>query len=402
MEKFPERKKIIIILVLSLLIRITFILTLKNHFYFDDEQEYFNMVKNILSGKGVIVSEQWKAYRPPLYPLFLSFFYFLKFNLFGIRFLQSIISSFTSVYIYLLGKKVFSERVGWISGLIACVYPFFIFYTGFLLTETLFIFLVVLTIYTFIELVEKQNLCMSIKAGLFLGITGLCRPTIQLFFPVSIFLILFFKDEMKIKFKKILFGSLSFFITLSPWVIRNYSIFHKIIPGTTMGGRVFWEGNNPYSEGGPCRYFPEEIEKLPEVERDIVYYKKTVEIIRKNPYNFLWLLQNKFKRFWNVVPNASGFTKPLYQVISVMSFGIILPFFVLGFILTLQFKQALYIHSLIILFTIFHMLFLASIRYRVPIEPFYIIFAVYGFFWLYERILCIIKNYETIRNNSCI
>jgi len=71
---------------------------------------------------------------------------------------------------------------------------------------------------------------------------------------------------------------LFFVLTLSPWIIRNYRVFGKFIPGTTMGGRVFWEGNNPYSEGGPCRYFPEEIEKMPEAERD----------------SMLWNLQNHY------------------------------------------------------------------------------------------------------------
>ncbi|HOL22878.1 MAG TPA: hypothetical protein PLQ41_08530, partial [bacterium] len=100
--------------------------------------------------------------------------------------------------------------------------------------------------------------------------------------------------------------------------------------------------------------------------------------------------QNKFKRFWNVIPNASEFTKPIYRIVSVFSFGIMLPFFILGFFITLKNKKMWFIHSLIILFTVFHIIFLSSIRYRVPIEPFYIIIAVYGFFWLKDRVSGII------------
>ncbi|MDD3726340.1 MAG: glycosyltransferase family 39 protein, partial [Candidatus Ratteibacteria bacterium] len=276
------------------------------------------------------------------------------------------------------------------SGIVAVIYPFFIFYNGFLLTETLFIFLTVLTIYTFINLSDKPS--SWIKAGISLGLAGLCRPTIQIYLPVALAHIAFMKEKTGIKIKKIFFILTFFSLTLSPWIIRNYVVFGKFIPGTTMGGRVFWEGNNPYSDGGPCRYFPEEIEKLPETARDSAYYKKTIEVIKDNPSRFLWLLQNKFKRFWNVIPNASDFTEPLYRIISILSFGFMLPFFVLGFFLTLRNRNALFIHSLIVLFTIFHIIFLASIRYRVPLEPFCIILAVYGLFWLHNKVLDIIKS----------
>jgi len=390
MEKLSQRKNILILFCVALLIRIVFVLTLKNRLYFDDEFEYYRIAQNFLSGNGFMAGEGMKGFRPPLYPLFLSIFYLLRFNLFGIRIVQCIISAITVIFVYLTGKKLFSERIGLWSGIIASVYPFFIFYNGFLLTETLFIFLTVITIYSLLILSERTS--SSVKAGISLGMSGLCRPTMQLYLPVSLIHIVCRKEQWKLKIKKMSLILLFFVLTLSPWIIRNYRVFGRFIPGTTMGGRVFWEGNNPYSDGGPCRYFPEEIDKIPEVERDSVYYRKTVETIREDPYRFLWLLQNKFKRFWNVVPNASEFTKPLYRMISVMGFGIMLPFFVLGFILTLRYKQALYIHSLIVLFTIFHIIFLASIRYRVPLEPFYIILAVYGFFWLSNRILGIIKK----------
>ncbi len=388
MERLSQRKKILILFTTAFLIRVAFVLTLRNEFYFDDEFEYHKMVENFLEGNGFFVNEGLKGFRPPLYPLFLSILYLLKFSLSGIRIFQCLISALTVCFIYLSGKKLFSEKIALWSGIIAVAYPYFIFYNGFLLTETLFIFLTVLTIYNFITLSDKP--ASWIKTGISSGLAGLCRPTMQLYLPVAFINIAFAEEKLKLEIKKILYILVFFSLTLSPWIIRNYIVFGKFIPGTTMGGRVFWEGNNPYSEGGPCRYFPEEIEKLPEVERDTAYYRKTFEIIKENPSRFLWLLQNKFKRFWNVIPNASEFTKPIYRIVSVFSFGIMLPFFILGFFITLKNKKMWFIHSLIILFTVFHIIFLSSIRYRVPIEPFYIIIAVYGFFWLKDRVSGII------------
>lgn len=390
MERLSDRKILLILFFASFLLRLTFILTLENRFYFDDEFEYFRMVENFLAGRGLIAGEGIKGFRPPLYPLLLSVFYSLRFNLAAIRIVQCVISSVTVCLVYLTGKRVFSPKTGLWSGLIASIYPFFIFYNGFLLTETLFIFLTAVTVYSFVVMSDKS--LSSVKSGVLLGLAGLCRPVMQMYLPVAFLHIITEKERLQARLKKILLITVFFIATISPWIIRNYAVFNTFVPGTTMGGWVFWEGNNPYSVGGPCRYFPENIGQINEIERDKVLFQKTLEVIRENPSRFMWLLQNKFKRFWNVVPNASEFTKPLYRLISVMSFGIMLPFFVLGFFLSFKNKKVQFIHSLIIFFTVFHMIFLASIRYRVPLEPFYIILAAYGFFWIKERILCIIKE----------
>ena len=162
-----------------------------------------------------------------------------------------------------------------------------------------------------------------------------------------------------------------------------------------MGGWVFWEGNNPYSNGGPCSYFPENINNMEEIARDKFLYKMTLKVIKENPNRFLYLLKNKFIRFWNIVPNAPEFEKKfLYRIISVFSFGIMMPFFMMGFFTSFKNKKAQFFQSLIILFTVFHMFYLASIRYRLPIEPFYIIFAVYGFFFFYIKLKILLRKGE--------
>ncbi len=370
---------------MSLLLRLVFVLSLPGSLKFDDEFEYWRMVDNFLNGRGLVVNDSWKAFRPPLYPLLLSGLVKLGVNLAGIRIFQAFISAITVVGIYFLGKEVFSRKVGWLAGILASVYPFFIFYSGFLLTETLFIFLTVWSLWQLVRMVNDFSWYTAMTAGVALGLAGLCRPTMELFVPVGLTLVLLSGQVYQKRWKQVSITAGVFILVLSPWVVRNYLLLGKFVPGTTMGGWVFWEGNNPHSEGGPCRVFPEEISKIPESQRDTFLYRQTWKVIKANPRRYAWLLQNKFRRFWNVVPNAGEFTRPFYRVVSVLSFGILLPFFLLGFLRSFVNAKARFINILIIFFTLFHMVYLASIRYRVAIEPFVLILAVYGWFYLVNK-----------------
>ncbi|MCM8789322.1 MAG: hypothetical protein NC907_05995, partial [Candidatus Omnitrophica bacterium] len=126
--------------------------------------------------------------------------------------------------------------------------------------------------------------------------------------------------------------------------------------------------------------------QIDEAQRDGVFYRLTFECIKKDPQRFIRLVGKKFFRFWNVVPNAAEYSGNFYRFISVASFGLLLPFFALGIIVVPYNAGNVFLIGIIILFTIFHMLFLASIRYRVAIEPFVIILACYGFLWLMEQL----------------
>ncbi|MCL4386251.1 MAG: hypothetical protein M1326_08065, partial [Cyanobacteria bacterium] len=273
------------------------------------------------------------------------------------------------------------------------------FLTGFLLTDDLAILLTVLSIWCLIYLVPSDNenlsnkkiILFSMLSGICLGLAGLERPTMEVFVPFALLLILSFREPWIKKIKKIVIISVFFTLILSPWIIRNYNIFHQFIPGTTMGSRVFWEGNNPYSVGGPSSYFPQQKSgNKTEIQLQHIYLIDTIHVIKDNPKRFLWLLWNKFKRFWAVVPNTKLYSGMKYKIVSVFSFGILLPFFIIGFFLTMKNKKVQFFQTIIIFFTLFHMVLLASIIYRAPIEPFFIILAVVGFLWLKNKISCII------------
>jgi len=379
MMKLSRNNQLLILFAAALVVRLVFVLTLRHAFSFDDEFEYYRMVENFLAGRGLAVSSSRMAFRPPLFPLLGTMFYGIPVHIVGFRIAQVLLSAATVVLIYLVGEKVFSRKTGWWAGIISVVYPFFIFYTGFFLTETLFVFLLVAALYYLCRTVSEQNPLVVVMAGVFFGLAGLTRPTIQMYVPLAGILLVCLPGRLMGKIKKaLIMGAVCLAVT-SPWIIRNYTVLHRFIPGATLGGRVFWEGNNPHSDGGPCSYFPYEDVNIPEVQRYGMLYGKTVDVLKENPRRALWLAGNKFLRFWNVVPNAAGYSGLKYRLAGILTFGVMLPFFLIGFCASFKVREAWFFHMLIVFFTLFHVASLASIRYRLPIEPFVIILAVVGF-----------------------
>ena len=394
--RIPKDKILILsVLLVAFLVRLVYIIAFKDHILifqaevFGDTRQYVLMAENLLSGKGLMISPALLAYRPPLYPVFLSGIYYLFGNgYWPIRIAQIILDSLSCIMVYILGRRIFNPKVGILASLIYAFYPFFIYYTGFELTETMFIFLIVLVMLYLVKAVEKPHPKNFVLAGILVGLSSLCRPTmLAFFFVASVGIAVTLKAKGLVAVRNIGILFLFFVITIAPWTIRNHLVFHRFIPITAVGGRVLWEGNNPKSMGGPCQYWPEEIEELSEIEQDRYLARAAINLIKHNPARFLKLMGIKFVRFWNVIPNAPQYSRPRDKIISLSSYGLILPFSIVGMLLSWKmWRKTLLLYLLIAFFTLFHMVFLASIRYRDPIMPFVIIFAAHGFWLAIKRI----------------
>ena len=340
---FP--KNILFIFCLAFLLRMLFCLLFKKEILyiqahiFTDTQAYIQIAGNVLSGKGLIAPGGTVASHPPLYPLFLSGVYFL----FGegywpVRIIQSILSALSCVVVYLLTRLTLNNQTAKLASFLCAIYPFFIFFAGFELTETLFILLLLVS-FLYLGKGLRQPLQRYFSAGgVLLGLTALCRPFIIGFIP---FMLVAAAVQLRAEKKGIFIKRagillLFFFITQSPWIVRNYLYFHKFVPATTSWGKVLWEGNNPKATGGPCRHWPEGIKGLSEIKQERYLRRMAYEVIVDNPKRFAGLMGKKFIRFWSIIPNYEGFSSLKYKVVSLFSYGIILPFSILGIILCLK------------------------------------------------------------------
>jgi hypothetical protein len=171
---------------------------------------------------------------------------------------------------------------------------------------------------------------------------------------------------------------------MSPWWIRNYAIFQAFVPFSTSAWQNAYLGNNPRNTHAGIDWNtdvePEvarRIREIPnEVARDRAYRDVTISYIVNDPSAFVDRMSKKFVRFWSLTPNAEGYSSLTHQLISAASFGPILLLALLCAVRHWRDPQPfLPIYLLIGYFTAVSVTVIASVRYRLPLEPFLILLA---------------------------
>lgn len=167
---------------------------------------------------------------------------------------------------------------------------------------------------------------------------------------------------------------------LSPWWIRNAMVFGSFVPFGTNSAQNFYLGNNPRNLDGGNDVDPAVVAKLraipDEVQRQRAFSKAATDYIKNNPIAVLRVDAKKVFRFWNIVPNAPEFRTGLLSLVSALSFG---PVPLLALVGALRWRGRwrvfVPIYLLVGYFTFVHVAVIASLRYRLPLEPFLILMA---------------------------
>lgn len=198
---------------------------------------YFEVAKNIANGIGFSLFEgRPSPIHVPLYPFFLSSSLFLFGNFIFAVITQIIVGSCIPVLGRALSLKLIpSEKIALFVGIVLALEPNLILFSSIFFTETLFIFLFLLFILTFISYLETGSAKTLVVSTLLLGISALTKTVVQ-FFPVFLIPMIWWTFRRQMPLKKLVFHSslflLIFLSILSPWVYRNYKVFGA--PGMTV------------------------------------------------------------------------------------------------------------------------------------------------------------------------
>lgn len=355
-----------------------------------DEPYYDHIASQIASGNGFTfafsawftsIPNQSTSVQEPVYPLFLAS---LK-VLFGLesyqsaRLVQAFVGALIPIIIGILGARLFGWGVGILSASVLAVYPPLIYFGRFLMTETLYIFFLVATVY-FSTIQVRSNPGTSFLGGVTIGLAGLTRSILILFTPVYLFWIFLTSVTLK---KKLLATSLTFLgicLVMIPWVWRNYLVHNALVLTPTKGGWNIYFYNYPianYDFNNRWDDIPvPDVKGLTEVERNKMYFRLAVGFIKENPRLIASFAISKLVDFWN--PLLKGEIWSL-SLINIVSYGL---FTLLAFIGLL--RQILYrnlsiqapvvlIWLLIGFYMVQAMIFTGGGKARLPIEPFLVL-----------------------------
>ena len=171
---------------------------------------------------------------------------------------------------------------------------------------------------------------------------------------------------------------------MSPWWIRNAVLFRAFVPFGTSAGENLYLGNNSHNRDAGIDWAsdvePDVVARLfaipDELTRERAFSKQAIDYIKAHPGAFLQTALRKFLRFWNIVPNAADFRKPLYSLVSALSFGPILLLAIAGAVrMRRQWRELSPLCLIVGYFTFLHVVTVSSLRYRLPIELILILLA---------------------------
>lgn len=281
--------------------------------------------------------------------------------------------------IFLLALRIFDRRVAIITLMCNIIYVPHIYASTQILTETVFAFLFGLMNLIIIHAIEQKKVRYYILGGILLGLSIMFRPAIALY-PFVVFVMWIIK-RYSIK-EMALFGItavIPVIIILSPWWIRNYIIFDRLIPFTLSSGNPMLQGAFINNKIDVDLIRKLNIDNLKYTGNEIEDNEIELKLAGKvREYN----IKNNFTNYiiWNTIGKTVTNFKlgfcwfPLYNIrYTVLN----IPHFIyliisgLGTIMLLKRKSTYgyLIFLAIIYFNLVHLPFLAFSRYMYPVMP---------------------------------
>lgn len=243
------------VFVIALALRLAYVLQIDSA-PFSDEADYLACAKNFLAGKGLVMSDQYRAYRAPGYPLFLvPFEAMFADTVRAVRAAQAVIGALACVLAAALAVSVLgSWRWGAALGLACAFFDELIFACGQLLSECLFGCLLLAWLYWIERRRERASPWDYLGWGAMAGAMALVRSAGLLLAALPLLLAL---GELRAKgwkpaARSALLALAGCAILIAPWTLRNALVLKAFVPLTTNTGVNLYIGHNPhYGAGAP-------------------------------------------------------------------------------------------------------------------------------------------------------
>ena len=356
------------------------------------ENLYLNSTLSLLKFDDFFLPNLWM---PPMY----AYFGYLHALIFGfgdnlaifIICSQIFISSLTAIFFYKLLKLFFSMEISCIGSVIFGLFPIIVFSASQISSVTIYMFFFICFILIYFKLLENNKLSTTLLFGVLSGILLLTRRDFICVYLFSLFYGLLF---FKINFKKIFLIIFITTITVSPYIIRNYIAFDKIILHSGLGYNV-WKAYNPKSKVEGYLFVDKNLrEQLQKVQKDInyrinedkIYLSAAKDYIFENPKKYFSLFLERIFSFYFYDQNSSQiYYYNAFHLYPNILIGILSVFGLIIYEKKNKRYNFLVINMMIILLV--YSLFALLPRYKVYILPFQIILSLFFIKFCFNRLI---------------
>ncbi|HEX3819374.1 MAG TPA: glycosyltransferase family 39 protein [Candidatus Sulfotelmatobacter sp.] len=274
------------------------------------------IAKSIASGHGFgspFAQTGSSALLPPVYSYLLAGIFKMfgtetKASVLAALSLNSFFSALTCIPVYLLVRRGFGDRVAKWAGWGWAFSPYGVYYGADWAWSTPLVTLELACLFLFAWRLEGSSRTRDwILFGLFGGLSALTEPVILSVVPLLALWTLYRRYRRNQSWKApIIAGAFSALAVMSPWLVRNYELFHRFIPVRSGFGLELYLGNNGYSERWVnSSLHPNHSEaELSEYERvgEIAYMDHKLAqaktYIRVHPTWFAWMTFRRIVYMW--------------------------------------------------------------------------------------------------------
>jgi len=290
--------------------------------------------------------------------------------------------------IYRLTAVMFADSAAAVlAALMVALHPQFVAFAVLGLTEPLFI-----TLFAAAFLFWYRG--NFVVAAICAVLSILTRPAIDLLAPILVvyFAIAIHRLPLAAAAKQLAIYAIVYCALMTPLWIHNYHAYGMFVRLNLAGGENFYAGNNPHNKSGgglkESDFVTTEFDGIKNpVEREAALFKAGVEYIKSDPLAFLQRMVIKFGRFWRLWPAFDQYSKPLYVAIYLVTY---VPIFIMTLVyLALWGVREFFRIAPLLMFggylTLVNIIFVASIRYRMPLEAFMMVLAAVSTIRLLRR-----------------
>ena len=394
------------IVALAAAVRLAFVLAYPQYpALLGDDDMYDEVAWHLASGDGFVggvggIAAPGRSPGPeiaigPAYPAFLAAVYRVAgHNLQAARVAQALLGSVTVLLCYLLGRDAVHHAAGRTAAVLATVSPALVSYTGMLLSETLFTFLLVLMVWLVLCAMHSDTPIQWVLAGVVAGLATLAREEALL--AVPLFAIVAWSARPRAVVRTVGPFVAACLLIVGIWTVRNYAVFGRFVLVSANAGQTVWISTKGWTEWHKAESpeYQAIAGGLSYVDASRVLFRAGVANIAADPIGYLRICAGRIGPLWigSHTTYVSGLSRSfaeyrtrgeLGRVVAKAAFLLfhlaVLGLAVCGAIGWLKTRdrrlQAAVVLTPVAVVATVHFFLFATSRYLVPIMPFLFICA---------------------------